>query len=359
MVYRLWYAHQRKAFNAPLPWIRSPSLRVHGIIRVSSTMIKRSISFWLCIAAGFLAAADAPGQTLSNFDFLRLEPSAQAAALGGTILHASSPQSSAILYNPALLSPVADGSLSVSWLNHLSDLQSGTVTYARDFGKLGMAGLGVRFFHWGDIDRADADGERTGSLTSSNTALSAGLSRLWRSRFRYGANLHLAYTSIAEFNALAVAMDAGLVYHIADQGFTTSVAAVNLGQSLSRLGQSREAMPLDLRAAVSKRLRHIPVLVGLTVYNLQHIHEVSALDEGFRHAIFSLEFQAIPAFDLRLGYNHRKRNLKSDRRLDMAGTNVGFGLQIRRFELDYSFSSWSFAGLHQFTITTRFNTRDQ
>ncbi|MCY3594543.1 MAG: type IX secretion system protein PorQ [Bacteroidetes bacterium] len=322
-------------------------------------MAKRSTSFWLGIVICLFATLNVRSQTLSGFDFLRLEPSAEAAALGGTLLNAASSQSSAILYNPALLSREAEGSLTVSWLNHLSDLQSGTVTYARDLGGLGMAGVGVRFFHWGKIDQADANGERIGTLASSNVALSAGLSRPWHSRFRYGASFHLAYSSIGEFNAVAVAMDAGLVYYVPDQGLTASIGATNVGRSLSSLGQSRDAMPVDLRMAVSKRLRYIPVLVGLTVYNLQHIHEITTVNEGFRHAIFSLEFQAIPAFDLRLGYNHRKRNLKSDRRLDMAGTTVGFGLQIRRFELDYSFSSWSFAGLHQFTVTTRFNKRNQ
>ncbi len=322
-------------------------------------MFKRRTPFWLGIIICFFSISNVKGQKLSGFDFLRLEPSAEAAALGGTLLNASSSQSSSILYNPALMNREAGNSLSVSWLNHLSDLQSGTVTYARDVGKLGMAGVGVRFFHWGKIDQADTNGERIGTLAASNVALSVGLSRPWNSRFRYGASLHLAYTSIAQFNALAITMDAGLVYHVPDQGFTASIGATNIGRSLSSLGQSRDAMPLDLRMTVSKRLRYIPVLIGFTAYNLQYIHEVTTANEGFQHAILSLEFQAIPAFDLRLGYNHRKRGLKSDRRLDMAGITVGFGVQIRRFELDYSFSSWSFAGLHQFTITTKLNRRDQ
>lgn len=322
-------------------------------------MVKRSTYTCLGTLVLFLAPLNVQGQPLSGFDFLRLEPSAHAAALGGVLPYAASPQSSTMLYNPALLSRAADGSLSVSWLNHLSDLQSGTVTYAYDLGDIGIAGAGIRFFHWGDIDEADANGERIGSLSSSNVALSAGLSHPWGSRFRYGANLHFAYTSINQFNAFAVAMDAGLAYYIADQGFTASAGAINIGRSLTSLGQTRDAMPTDLRMSVSKRLRYLPVLVGLTVFNLQHIHEITSVGEGFRHAIFSLEFLAIPVFHVRLGYTHRKRNIKSDRRLDMAGINVGFGLQIRRFQLDYSFSSWSFAELHQFTITTNFSSRDQ
>ncbi len=32
---------------------------------------------------------------------------------------------------------------------------------------------------------------------------------------------------------------------------------------------------------------------------------------------------------------------------------LGFGLKITRFRLDFAFTSWSFAGLHQFTVQTR------
>ncbi|MCY4204302.1 MAG: type IX secretion system protein PorQ [Bacteroidetes bacterium] len=304
-------------------------------------------------------AVNVRSQSLSSFDFLRLAPSAQAAALGGTLLTSTSSQASAMFYNPALLDKKADGALSISWLNHLSDLQAGTVTYSRDLGVLGMAAVGTRFIYWGRIPRSDQYGESSSSFSSGNIALTAGLSRSWLPQLRYGANLHIAYTSIAEFNALAVAIDAGIVYYIPEQEFTLSAGASNIGVTLSSLGQTRDEVPLDLRIAVSKQLRYIPVLVGLTLNNLQNVHQITSVDKGFRHAIFSLEFRAIPVFHLRLGYNHRKRNLKSDQRLDLAGTAVGFGLRIRRFHLDYSFSSWSFAGLHQFTVMTHFNRRDQ
>ena len=262
-----------------------------------------------------------------------------------------------MFYNPALLNKEVDGSLSVSWLNHLSDLQSGSVAYAQDLEALGVAGAGLRFFHWGDIARADRYGERQGRFSSSNIALSAGLSRAWSPRFRYGASLHAAYTSIAQFNAFLVALDAGIIYYDHRQRFTAGLSAANLGLMLSSLGQVRDHVPVDLRASVSKRLKYIPVLVGLSLENLQYIHQVRSVSEGFRHAIFSLEFQAIQVFHMRFGYSHRKRNLKSDRRLDLAGTSVGFGLHIRRFHLDYSFHSWSFAGLHQLTVTTVFPKR--
>ena len=323
------------------------------------SVVVRTNIFWLTALTILCGINTVHGQTLSSFDFLRLEPSAQAAALGGTSLSTTSNQGNVLFYNPALLGEDLDGNLSVSWLNHLSDLQAGALTYAQNLGPIGTGAVGVRFFHWGSIAKADIYGERNGTFSSSNLALSAGLSRSWQSGLRYGGSIHLIYTSVGQFNAIAAAVDVGAAYHIPDQGFVASAAVTNAGIVLSSLGPTRDELPMDIRIVVSKRLRYIPVLFGLTLHNLQNAHQITAVDDGFRHAIFSLQFEAIPAFHLRLGYSHRKRNLKSERRLDLAGTAVGFGLRVRGFQVDYAFSSWSFAGLHQFTLARKFNRRRQ
>ena len=319
----------------------------------------RTTTFWLTALTFLCGITAAQGQTLSSFDFLRLEPSAQAAALGGTSLSTTSNQGNVLFYNPALLGEDLDGNLSVSWLNHLSDLQAGALTYAQYLGPIGTGAVGVRFFHWGSITKADVYGERNGTFSSSNLALSASVSRSWQSGLRYGGSIHLIYASVGQFNAIAAAVDVGAAYHIPEQGFVASAAVTNTGIVLSSLGPTRDELPMDIRIVVSKRLKYIPVLFGLTLHNLQNAHQITAVDDGFRHAIFSLQFEAIPAFHLRLGYSHRKRNLKSDRRLDLAGTAVGFGLRVRGFQVDYAFSSWSFAGLHQFTVARKFNRRRQ
>ena len=318
------------------------------------------IAVWLgALVIVWSAGQDVHAQRLSSFDFLRIESSAKAAAFGGTILSASSAPSHAMFYNPALPGSSTDRHLSISWLNHLSNLQAGTVTYGQNLETLGLLSSGVRFFSWGQIDRADEFGETSGTFSSSSFALSSGLSRTWNQRIRYGANVHLIYTSIAEYNAFAVALDVGGVYHVEDQGLTLALGATNMGLAFSSLGQTTDRVPFDVRFTASKRLRYIPFLIGVTLHDLGHVHDVTSVEEGFGHTIVSLEFQAIPVFHVRMGYSHRKRGLKSDRRLDFAGTSMGFGLRLRRFHFDYSFSSWSFAGLHQFTISTQFRKRDQ
>lgn len=296
-----------------------------------------------------------PGRTQSStaFDFLRLEPSARAAALGGTAAVLADADVGAIFYNPALLNRDMHRQASVTYLNHLSDLQAGFAGYSRDLGRLGSAAAGIRFVHWGSILRSDELGEVAGEFTASDVAFSLGMARSYREGLRYGVNLHGAYTAVAEYNAAALAADAGLVWHRPEALLTVAGSVTNLGLLVGSLGTSKDKLPLDVRVSVSKRLRYIPVLTALTLHSLQDAFELGSAEDAFRHAIFSLEFQAIPVFHIRLGYSHNQRNLKSDNRLDLAGFGTGFGLRIRGIGLDYAFNSWSFAGLHQITLKSR------
>ena len=257
------------------------------------------------------------------------------------------------LYNPALLNPDMHGTLSVTWFNHLSDIQAGLVAYSHDFGPYGSAAAGVRFLYWGSIVWADEHGTTSNTFTASDLAFTVGLARNWRHGIRYGINLHTVYSNVADYGALAIALDAGVAWHEPSQQVTVAGTLNYLGRALSSLGRVRDRLPLDIRVSVSKRLRHIPLIAALTLHDLRQAPDVRSSGDLFSHAIFSLEFQVISAFHLRIGYNHDRRELKSASRLDLAGVGAGFGLRIRRFQFDYAFSSWSFAELHQFTLGTR------
>ena len=277
------------------------------------------------LLTGLLCLMTGAGQAQSPtaFDFLRLETSARAAALGGTAIRMTDADVGAFLYNPALLQPELHRHASVTYLNHLSDLQVGIAAYAWDFGQLGTAAAGLRFVHWGTIPRADATGEVMGDFTASDLALTVGYARAWKHGLRFGINLHTVYATIAEYNALALAADLGVVWHHPEQLLTVAGAVSNLGLTSSSLGTSKDKLPVDVRVSVSKRLRYIPVLTALTIHSIQDAADVASASDAFRHAIFSLEFQAIPVFHIRLGYSHNRRNLKSESRLDLAGSRRG------------------------------------
>jgi len=308
----------------------------------------------LSLATGAVAQ---PGD-LSGFGFLRLEPSARASALGGSFSAVYGDDVNAFFYNPALLNETTDGALSLSYLNHLSDLNAGFVAYGRHEERLGttFAG-GLRFLSWGTIQGADEQGNRTGTFSASDVALTLGAARQRGERLHYGANVHVVYSSVEDFNASALAMDLGVLYHIPGQNLAASASVNNLGVTLSSLGETHDDLPLDVRVGLTKRLRYVPLLVSVTGYNLHDIgdepDDQGTLSNVFSHLALGGEFQFSEVFNVRFGYNHRRHQaLKQDSRLDLAGVGLGFGIKITRFRLDYAFNSWSFGGLHQFTVRT-------
>ncbi len=294
----------------------------------------------------------------SGFSFLNLEASARSAALGGSFGAMYDDDINGMFYNPALLSELVDRQLSVSFLNHVGDIRAGIAAYGFQLGGLGQAGLGVRFMGWGDLTERDAAGEDIGSFNASDIAFTFGLARRFDDHVLLGANVHSIFSRIGDFNASALAADVGLLYHALDGGFTASASVHNLGFTLNSLGSVEDELPLDLRVAVSRKLRYLPLVVTVTGYDLQSIGELESgatgFDEAMHHVAIGGEFQFSEGFNLRVGYNHsRHEALKFKSRLDFAGFGFGAGIKVSRLHFDYAFSSWSsFGGLHQLTLRT-------
>lgn len=303
------------------------------------------------------SASAQPGPA-STFSFLRLEPSARAASLGGSFSAVFGDDVNALFYNPALLNEGMHRSLSLSYLNHIGGVNAGFLAHAHHFAGIGTVGAGIRYVSWGDMTGYDDLGEETGSIGASNAALTLSYSRSDGPRLHYGVNVHAAFSRIDTYSATALAADAGAAYHVPEAQLTLSASLNNIGTVTNSLGNVEDELPLDLRIGFSKRLQHVPLMLSITGYNLNRIgdepEDDTAIGSAMRHLALGGEFQFSDAFQLRLGYNHRRhQDLKMKSRLDLAGFGAGFGIKISRINFDYAFNSWSsLGGLHHFTVRT-------
>ncbi len=313
-----------------------------------------------CLASMPLSVENAQAQPgeLSGFSFLRMEPSARAASLGGAFSAIYGDDVNTLFYNPALINEQMHRSFAVSFLNHVSDLRAGFLAYSYHAEGLGTLGFGMRYLSWGSIEKADALGNDLGSFSANDLAFTIGLSRLYTSQLYVGANIHSIISSVDSFRASALAADIGMIYHSLDGQFAFSASVNNVGVTLSSLGVSRDELPLDFRIGVSRRLRHLPLLISITGYNLHDyesaVDDASTFDQIMEHVAVGGEFQFSEGFNLRFGYNHRRhQTLKQKSRLDFAGFGFGVGLKISSIYFDYAFNSWSsLGGLNQFTLRT-------
>ncbi len=292
------------------------------------------------------------------FSVVRLEPSARIAALAGAATAIGQDDPSATFLNPALIGMDMERMLSVSYQNHLADINAAFLSYVGGVGKLGTAMGGIRYLSYGSFPRADGNGFQDGTtFTAYESVITLGLARRHGERLSYGVSFNGFLSGIDGQTASAVAADAGVYYYMDGQSTGLSASIHNVGRVVSSVGQQSDDLPFDLRLGAAKRLTHLPLMITVMGYNL---HDWGGANDSFasqvlKHLAFGGEFYLGTALRLRIGYNHRRHEeLKTDSRLDLAGVGLGFGIEVTRFRFDYAYSDWSaLGGVHNLTVQTK------
>ncbi len=314
----------------------------------------RGLYYALCVLLlGLALPLRAQESTLGGFSFLRLETSARVSALGGVFPDWLPEDVSAVFLNPATLNASMHRQLSLSYLNHLDGIHAGTIVLGWQVPRLGMMAFGLRYVSYGTMEEADEQGNRLGTFGASDGGFFVAMARRVWGRLRVGVQVGGVFSHIASYQATALTVEGGVSYIWPEQFAAFSASFHHAGVVLQSLGAVKDRLPTDIRVGVSKRLAHLPLVLGLSVYDLANVRGKDAT--LWRHMVMSGEFRFSPAFQLRFGYNPRRHEaLKIKSRLDMAGVSVGFGLRIRRFTFDYAYVSWSSLGaLHHFTLRSQ------
>jgi hypothetical protein len=283
------------------------------------------------------------------YQFLHLNQSARAAGLGGAFT-AMSNDVSAVFINPATLGTVEDQNLSVTFLKHVTDINSGLATFVLPVELDGKLAASAQFTSYGSFARADGSGRQTGTFGSSETALSATYSNNLDSNLRWGATVKFVFASLAEVSSFGAGVDAGIHYQLPQSRTNIGFAILNIGGQLSTYNGTNETLPLDVRLGVNHRLRGLPLLVN---FSFHHLGDETA-DFFDKLANFSLggELYLGKAVQLRVGYDNRVRGAVSvEAQRGVSGFSAGVGIKTSFAMIDYGGSSLgSAAMLHRFTV---------
>jgi hypothetical protein len=328
------------------------------------------------ILALLLCSFHAIGQVTGGqnaFENLSISPSARVTALGGSAIAVFDKDLALALQNPAALNAQMSGRLSFQHQFYLSDLQNGAFSYARSINRLKIvAQTGVQYTNYGKIPEADAFGTKTGrDIDAGEWAWTLGAARALTPRLSMGMNVRLAGAHFAEYQSRALMADASAMYVDTASRTTVTLLLKNRGAQLSTFNGTREDLPYDLQFGITKRLRYLPFRFGVVAHHLQkwkiRYDDPNAQDDSieflggdqssskgnpqvdnfFRHLIFNGEFilGKNENFFLRFGYNHlRKRELSVTNLRSLAGFSGGFGLKVKRFQVDLGFATWHLAG---------------
>jgi hypothetical protein len=288
----------------------------------------------------------------SSFDFLRLDTSPRAAAVAGSYV-ANGDDPNVIFYNPAGISLLTGTPVSFSFLKHLMDINSASISFSKEFEGIGRFAAGIQYINYGSFTKADENGITFGNFGAGDIALLVGYGNQLDKNFYYGANVKVIYSSIESYSSTAAAIDLGLHYTIPELRWNFGFSVLNLGSQISHYFNTKEDLPLDIRLGFSKELEKLPFKFFWSFNRLNERHD--NFFDRFKQITLGGELRIGQNLKLRLGYDNEKRKEMKlgSTSAGLAGFSIGLGFFVNKYNVDYSFSSLGSVGvLHRFGIST-------
>lgn len=334
-----------------------------------------SFLFLMSVASG--VDAQLGGQSI--FNGLNLYGSARVAAMGGNYLAMKDGDINLIAVNPSLMDSTVDGKVSMSYVDYFAGSNFGYASYAKSLrNKAWTLGGTMQFLSHGRMDETDGLGNVLGEFSAAEYVLTAGIAHQFDSLWSLGANLKTVYANFANYYSLGAAADFSATFHQPRRKFTASMVWRNVGYQFITFSESqRERFAGELQIGMTKQLKHAPFRFSLVAENLQQwdlrfenpnapvvtdpvtgeVIKGNTWEFGdnlMRHMVVGTEILLGPNFNVRLGYNYRRRQeLKLADRPATAGLSYGFGLRIKRFSIDYGRAIYHAAGpANHFTVST-------
>lgn len=290
---------------------------------------------------GYGYADENPG-----FEFLRTEIGARAAGMGGAYVGVTGDVHS-LFYNPGSIVFIRKKGASASYLNNVMDFNVGAGAYIQPISKLSSFGVGIQYLDYGDFQGKDEFGRDTGTFGANDIALTGSFGRLIRRDLGIGVSIKYVQSKIAGYSASAIAGDFGILYLLPDKGVTLGISLLNVGKSIDAFVNTKEDLPSQVKAGITKQLTHLPLLIS---------GEIRRFSDGEFFFNGGGELQLRSSIRLRLGYSSvgrdQKLGLDSDR---WSGFSIGGGIIIRDMIMDYSLSSMGGIGTqNRFTLSAFF-----
>ena len=289
----------------------------------------------------------------TTYDFLRVDMSARAGALGGSFV-SNNDDVDVLFYNPAGIASLQNSPVSLSFVKHLLDINLFSLAYSTEFENIGRFGAALKYINYGTFDAADEFGNRTGEFNAGEFAFLIGYAGEFEENFYYGINAKVIYSNIAENSSSAIATDIGLQYVIPSQQINIAASVLNLGSQISSYIDTKEDLPVDVSIGISKRLENLPLRLSLDFHRLND--ERDEFYQHFKGFTIGAEFYLSKVLNLRLGYdNERRSELKVGSTSGIAGFNAGLGVLVSDYQFNYGYSSLGLVGaMHRIGISAAF-----
>lgn len=303
------------------------------------------------------------------YSFLNLPITSRSAALGSKVVALDEADPGIVFTNPAHLTERLNNQLSLSYVGYFADIKYGFVSYYRHYQNIGTFGIGLQHIGYGNFIEADEAGVITGNFSGSDMVFNLIYSKTFDSLFTIGINLKPVYSHLERYKSFGVCADIGVSYTNRDQLFTAGIVARNIGSMIKPYTSNTwEALPFEIIAGFSQKLRHAPFrFVGtfqqLQTSDLYYTRPTNSTvffgdemqdkptvferigNEVISHIIMGVEFIPVRNFYLRGGYNFQRRHeLKIENKASTVGFSWGVGIKISKFYINFSQATYHLVG---------------
>lgn len=310
--------------------------------------------------AFLLARQAAQAQTLGGnaaYNFLKFPFTPQASASGGVNVSYQADLGIAV-HNPALLQSGLHQQATVNFteFSGLTAYQLGGAWHSTK--QQTTYGASLFYFDYGDLERTDPSGNRSGSFRASDYVVQFSGAKRYLTRWQYGLSVKLIRSAYDLYRSTAVAADAAILYSDTTRWLTISVLARNMGSPLSSYAGTRDDLPFDLQAGITQKLKHAPFAFSLTLQQLHRYRLVyrdsvfnaennfttsnSFFDNVFNHMVLATHVNLGHHLEATIGYNRLRRNEGNigGAGNGLTGFSAGFLARFEKLHFSYARSSY-------------------
>ena len=301
------------------------------------------------------------------YEFAAIPASARVAALGGSPLAITEPDLGIAATNPSFLPYIEGRKVAADYVNYIADISIGHASYCFTDSRVpGTMAVGIQYLNGGRNTRYDIYGNEAGSFSTNEYAFHLSYGRRFDSCLSIGATLKPVLSFVGGYTSVGLMADISASYTFNEGRTATSALLRNAGSQLTPYDEHYGRVPFEVLIAVSHQLEHAPFRLSVVLQQLQKyrlnansknspepgsdvdtddITLPSFADNFLRHCVFGVEAFPGKTFNLRVGFNYKRRQeLKLKETPGMAGMSFGFGLRLKRFNVEYAHARYTLAG---------------
>jgi hypothetical protein len=301
-------------------------------------------------------------QTLGGnavFNFLKQPNSPQLSALGGINISNITNDVSFTFHNPSLLRKEMHEQVNASFNSFLAGIKNYSLTTAYVAEKIETNfAFGVNYFNYGNLSQTDAAGNELGTFHPNDYVVQVAVSKKYKDKWFYGTTFKFINSSYGTYKSNGIGADIGLTYYDTSNLLQASVVVKNIGTQLKTYdGSTKEELPFDVEAGITKRLQKAPIQFSLTAHNLHRFNTyyndtaflVSQGQDDFRgknltldkivsHLVLGAQFFIRDKVEVSTGYNFlRRKDLNVINAANgLNGLTIGGGLLLKYLQVRYA-----------------------